>query len=174
MTRPTQIYFGPDGLAFESSKNKVHLRTLLYSSSKRGQVLESLHISLHRGETKQNFNIWIYGSSKGELHRGSGLFIPQEGITFSHHFLLPEDGSNFIFSAGNYKLSVFAKLVGETKPHEIYCVNLLITETLADSLKKKNNGLFFDWGADQQSYIPSIHVKSKPSPDDLIELMAKF
>ena len=39
MTQPTVIFFGPDGSKFESSKNKIYLRTLLYSTAKRGQVL---------------------------------------------------------------------------------------------------------------------------------------
>ena len=80
MTQPTVIFFGPDGSHFDSSKNKVFLRTLLYSTAKRGQVLESLHASIQRNETKQNFNIWVYGD-KGSLKRGSGLFVPQEGVT---------------------------------------------------------------------------------------------
>lgn len=62
------------------TKNKIYLRTLLYSTAKRGQVLESLHISLQRNESKQNFNIWVYGE-KGNLKRGSGLFVAQEGVT---------------------------------------------------------------------------------------------
>lgn len=94
MTQPTTVFFGPDGSKFEGSKSKVYLRTLLYSTAKIGHVLESLHISLQRNESKQNFNIWVYGE-KGKLHRGSGLFIPQEGVTFDHHFLLSVDGANF-------------------------------------------------------------------------------
>src|SRR6267154_3325079 len=69
MTQPTVVFFGPDGSRFDSDKNKIYLRTLLYSTAKRGQVLESLHVSLHRNESKQNFNIWVYGE-KGNLTRG--------------------------------------------------------------------------------------------------------
>ncbi|XZG71265.1 hypothetical protein ACTSKR_05200 [Chitinibacteraceae bacterium HSL-7] len=57
MTQPTTVFFGPDGSQFEGNKSKVYLRTLLYSTAKRGYVLESLHASLQRGESKQNFNI---------------------------------------------------------------------------------------------------------------------
>ena len=35
MTRPTTIFFGPDGKTFSGSP-KVYLRTLLFSTSKRG------------------------------------------------------------------------------------------------------------------------------------------
>jgi hypothetical protein len=71
MTQPTTVFFGPDGPGFEGD-SKVYLRTLLYSSAKRGYVLESLHLSLTRNETKQNFNIWVCGE-KDSLDRGSGL-----------------------------------------------------------------------------------------------------
>jgi hypothetical protein len=73
MTRPTVVFFGPDG--GEQGISKIFLRTLLYSTAKRGVVLENLYVRLRRGETQQNFNIWVYGEK--DLARGSGLFIGQ-------------------------------------------------------------------------------------------------
>ena len=67
MTQPTVIFFGPDS----ERSSKVFLRTLLVSTSKRGRVIESMHIALSRNETHQNFNIWVYGDDK--LVRGSGV-----------------------------------------------------------------------------------------------------
>ena len=162
ITQPTVIFFGPDGSHFESQKNKIYLRTLLYSTAKRGQVIESLHVSLSRNESKQNFNIWVYGE-KGDLKRGSGLFVPQEGVTADHHFLLPEDGANFDFLAGKYEVVVFAKLVGNNKPSELLKLNLEITEAQAVSLVEKNAGIYYDWGPDQQAYY--AHIKEKPESE---------
>lgn len=158
MTQPTTVFFGPDGSKFEGDKSKVYMRTLLYSTAKRGHVLESLHISLHRNESKQNFNIWVYGE-KGKLHRGSGLFIPQEGVTFDHHFLLPVDGANFSFIAGIYKLTVFAKIVGAKVPDELFRIDLTINEFQAARLSAPNAGIYFDWGPDQQNYHPHISIQ---------------
>ncbi len=174
MSQPTVIFFGPDGSRFDSGKNKVYLRTLLYSSAKRGQVVESIHVSLHRNESKQNFNIWVYGE-KGNLKRGSGLYVPQEGVTFDHHFLLPEDGANFSFLAGPYKLAVFAKLVGQNMPIKLSEIDLVIGEGHAQKLTEPNNGLYFDWGPDQQTYQPHIDSKSEKEPDleKFLELMAE-
>lgn len=149
MTQPTVVFFGPDGIRFDSTKNKIYLRTLLYSTAKRGQVLESLHVSVHRHESKQNFNIWVYGE-KGSLKRGSGLFVPQEGVASDHHFLLPEDGANFEFLAGPYTLSVYAKLVGDVQPRELLSINLSLSESQAKQLQEPNTGIYFDWGPDQQ------------------------
>lgn len=171
MTQPTVVFFGPDGSRFDSQKNKVYLRTLLYSTAKKGQVIESLHIALHRNESKQNFNIWVYGE-KGDLKRGSGLFIPQEGVTYDHHFLLPEDGANFQFLAGSYRLVVFAKLVGNASLQKLSSVDLNISESQAAKLAEPNTGIYFDWGPDQQSY--HSHIDTKPDQDRDIESMLEL
>ena len=172
MTQPTVVFFGPDGSRFNSDKNKIYLRTLLYSTAKRGHVLESLHVSLQRNESKQNFNIWVYGE-KGNLKRGSGLFVAQEGVTFDHHFLLPEDGANFQFLSGTYKLVVFAKLVGERTPKELISIALAISESQASQLSEPNTGIYYDWGPDQQAYHSHIDKKPdrEPSIEELLELV---
>ncbi len=69
--------------------------------------------SLSRNESQQNFNVWTYGS-KGQLARDSGLYVPQDGVTFEHHFLLPKDGASFDFLSGNYELKLYAQMVGGT------------------------------------------------------------
>ncbi len=171
MTQPTSIFFGPDGGVFESTRNKVYLCTLLYSSSRKGQVLESMHISLERGETKQNFSIWVHGQ-KNDLARGSGLFVTHEGVTLNHHFLLPPDGSDFKFLVGDYKLRVFAKLVNSSEPIQLFTIPLVVSQLQAEELKQKQAGLFFDWGPDQGNYYSHIDVKSEPEFEQIMELMA--
>jgi len=160
MTQPTSIFLGPDGPMFDRGKNKVYLRTLLYSTAKRGHVLESLHLAVHRNETKQNFNIWVYGK-KGDLERGSGLFVPQEGLTLDHYFLLPADGADFAFLEGTYVLTVFAKVVGQPKSTELLSIRLSISEAHAKSLNQPGTGIFFDWGPDQQSYHPYVQHRQQ-------------
>jgi hypothetical protein len=163
MTQPTVIYFGPD----QSTQTKIYLRTLLYCTAKRGQVIESLYVSLQRNETKQNFNIWVYG--EGDLKRGSGLFVPQEGLEFEHHFLLPKDGADFSFIAGTYILRVFAKIVGEQSSRELLSINLQITDSLANQLNNQNAGLYFDWGPDSQSYHPHIQIIPENNLEEILE-----
>jgi hypothetical protein len=87
MTQPTVIFFGPDTprAREDTPLPKVFLRTLLFSTSKRGRVIESMHVALSRNETHQNFNIWVYGDEK--LVRGSGLFVGETGVAATHHFL---------------------------------------------------------------------------------------
>lgn len=40
MTQPTVVFFGPDGSRFESGKNKIYLRTMLYSTAKEDRYLK--------------------------------------------------------------------------------------------------------------------------------------
>ena len=165
MPQPTSVFLGPDGPMFDRGKNKVYLRTLLYSTAKRGHVVESLHLSLQRNETKQNFNVWVYGE-KGDLKRGSGLFVPPEGVTFDHHFLLPEDGADFRFLPGAYYLSVFAKIVGQHTAFQLATIQLTVGESQAAAISEPHTGLYFDWGPDQQSYHPHVQ-KRLPHESDI-------
>jgi hypothetical protein len=97
MTQPTVIFLGPDGSRSrrDVALPKVFLRTLLFATSKRGRVIESMHVALSRNETRQNFNVWVYGNDK--LVRGSGLFVGETGVEANHHFLVPTDGNAFRF-----------------------------------------------------------------------------
>lgn len=71
---------------------------LLFSTSKRGRVIESMHVKLSRNETHQNFNIWVHGDEK--LVRGSGLYVGETGVAANHHFLAPRDNNGFQFGEG--------------------------------------------------------------------------
>jgi hypothetical protein len=165
MTQPTVIFFGPDGsrIKQDAPLPKIYLRTLLFSTSKRGRVIESMHVALSRNETHQNFNIWVYGE-RGKLVRGSGLFIGETGVAADHHFLTPKDGSSFRFTEGHYKLDLVAHLLGDKKPTPLFSQELEVTRELAAALEEPTAGLYFDWGPDSSRYLPHID-KREPSPD---------
>lgn len=170
MTQPTTVFFGPDGPLFDG-RNKIYLRTLLYCTAKRGQVVESLYLTVHRHELKQNFSVWVYGD-EGPLRRGSGVFVPQDGVTFDHHFLQPDDGSNFVFLAGAYRIVLFAKLVRASAPVELATLDFTISDLHAAELQKPNTGLYFDWGPNQQAYY--ARPQTKVAGDEGIKAFAKF
>ena len=128
MTQPTVIYFGPDGNP--SRLPKVFLRTLLFSTAKRGRIVECMYVTLSRNETHQNFNIWVYGNDK--LVRGSGLFVGENGVEANHHFMLPDDGAAFRFEEGQYRAEVFAHLLGDRKHIRLFSQPLDITRDLVE------------------------------------------
>lgn len=166
MTQPTVIFFGPDS----PQSPKVYLRTLLFSTSKRGRVIESMHVALSRNETQQNFNIWVYGNEK--LFRGSGLYVGETGVAANHHFLTPKDGSAFAFTEGRYQLNVFAHLLGDREKRLLFSQALEIPREIAAQLEAPGAGLYFDWGPDSSRYL--LHVEKRPpspQPEEFLELM---
>ncbi len=166
MTRPAVIFFGPDG--GDKGISKIFLRSLLYSTAKRGVVLEYLFVRISRGETRQNFSIWVYGEK--DLARGSGLFIGQEGVATNHHFLTPADVSEFSFDAGEYRLEVFGKLVGDRRTTLLNETSLTITPDEARQLFEKDHGIYFDWGPDAEKYQKKIEHKVS-QPRDMLKLL---
>lgn len=170
MTQPTQFFLGPDGGRHDRKPRlKVYLRTLLYSTSRRGQTVESMHVGLERGESKQNFSIWVYGE-RDRLARGSGIYVGQEGVVCNHHFLLPEDGADFKLLAGRYTVRVYAKRVSDRQPRQLALVTLNISESHARELQNEHAGIYFDWGPDQQAYHPFVEIRPPaPLPPWLLE-----
>jgi hypothetical protein len=153
MTKPAVVYFGADGplKIGEEAKRKV----------------EAMFVTLRRGESRQTFNIWVYGDDK--LSRGSGLFIGETGVVCNHHFLLPSDGTQFQFLSGEYQVDVFASLVGNNTPRKLCSIKVTLPETVAQQLLIPENGAYFDWGPDSQQY--SVHVKKAPYVTALPEVL---
>lgn len=167
MTQPTVIFFGPDTSRHQPSIPKVYLRTLLFSTSKKGRVIESMHVALSRKETHQNFNIWVHGDEK--LVRGSGLYVGETGVAANHHFLAPRDDNAFQFVEGRYRLDVYAHVLGDRKRTLLFSQTLGILQDIASQLKEPGTGLYFDWGPDSSRYL--THVEKRPPGPDPTELL---
>ncbi len=171
MTQPTAIFFGnttrPRG---DDPLPTVHLRTLLFATSKRGRVIESMHVSLARNETHQNFNIWVYGDEK--YVRGSGLFVGENGIAANHYFFTPKDGNSFSFSAGRYRLNVYARLLGDRKQTLLFSQTLEVSQAIAAMLQEPGTSLYFDWGPDSAQYLPHVERRPpSPDPEEFLEAL---
>lgn len=55
----------------EPAPPKVYLRALLFSSGKRGCIVENMYTKITRNEIVQDFSVWVDGEQK--LVRGSGF-----------------------------------------------------------------------------------------------------
>lgn len=170
MTQPTTVMFGPDGPNHEGEP-KVFLRTMLYSTAKRGQVIEGMFARLSHMELRQNFPIWVIGEER--LSRGSGIFVGEQGIVLNHHFLLPPK-TQFAFRAGEYRLEIFARLVGAREAGKLWSSVLTITESEAARLGEPNHAIYFDWGPDSNRYIPSVLSKPRRMPPEVIEYFSRL
>jgi hypothetical protein len=132
-----------------------------------------MYVTLRRGESSQNFNVWVYGEEK--LSRGSGLFVGQQGIVCNHHFVLPKDGTSFQFIAGQYTLHVYASVLGKENPVLLHVASLTLDRDQSADMSKKGAGVYFDWGPDSKRY--SSHIEQAPSKhfrsNDLIDLFLR-
>jgi hypothetical protein len=85
MTPPTLVFFGYDTVP--KLTPKVFLRTLLYSTAARGQIIAGMHVNVIRNGNQQLFSFWGYGETKN-LVPGSGLYVGKPGskqmITLSY------------------------------------------------------------------------------------------
>jgi len=130
-----------------------------------------MHATLARDESSQTFNIWVYGDER--LVRGSGLFVGETGVAANHHFLTPIDGSSFHFIQGNYRLDVFAKVLGDSKPRKLFSQRLEIDRDAAGAPTDAHAGLYFDWGPDSGSYMSHVDKRDPtPDPEDLLKLLS--
>jgi len=155
MTKPTVIFFGPDGP--NQKHKKVFIRTLLYSTSEKGNYVQNMYINLTHNKESQIFNIWVY-DDKG-LVRGSGLFVNKSGISSNHHFLMPKNESPYDFTSGEYNLQVFVEIVGK-KPKKVFEQELELSTDQAVEMNNKIAGLYFDWAPNTQSYFSHVDVRS--------------
>jgi hypothetical protein len=158
MTRPTVVFFGPDGPGGEGGL-KVYLRTLLYSTARRAHIVESMYVRLSRGEAVQNFNIWTYGDS-GRLARGSGVRVGEDGVTCNNHYLLPMDGTLFRFLPGEYKVEVYATVVNRQASILLWSTRLSLSPEQSAAIDH-GSGVYFDWGPDSKRY----HAHINPPPN---------
>ena len=83
-THPSFVAIRYDFLNKPFTLAKVFLRTLLFSTGKRGLVIENLFLRVREGERSEEFSFWGYGDK--DLVRGSGIFVPETGVVTNHHF----------------------------------------------------------------------------------------
>jgi len=169
MSQPAVIYFGPDGsrTSKELGAPKIYLRALIFATAKRGRIIESMHATLYHNEARQNFHVWVYGNDG--LSRGSGLFVGESGVVANHHFLTSARDQPFVFSAGDYVLELYAKLLSDARPLRLLTQRVQVSDAEAAALRDPQNGLFFDWGPDACRYI--AHIDRKGSPPVAAELL---
>ena len=157
MTRPVQFYIGAD--ISNRTVPKVHFRSLLFSTAKRGQILEDMYVKLSNKSVSKNFVIWVYGEQK--LMRGAGLFVSETGITLNHHFIPLDDDMEIEFISGNYHIEIYTRALGMHSYEKIQEANLNITKEDAVELESKNTGAYYDWNPETQKY----HIKIREVPD---------
>lgn len=158
-THPAFIAFRYDFISKPIPQAKIFFRALLFSSGKRGQVVESLFLRVNEGTRRTEFSFWGYGDK--DLVRGSGLFVPETGIATNHHFNPADSDTLFLFSQGSYSLELVAKIVGQHKLVSLWNVMLDMPNVFEANLARENS-VFYNWSPEQERYVVSIEKQSVP------------
>ena len=149
MTKPALLFFGFDAVPKHTAK--IFLRTLLYSSAFRGQVIESMYAKLLRDGAEQTFGFWGYGETD-KITPGSGLYVGQAGVTVNHHFVLSVHQPAYEFVKGDYTIEVFARLVGRSAPIRLSRIRLFVDDQQATALRA-SSGVLFELQPDSETYV---------------------
>lgn len=153
MTKPSILFFGFDETPKRTAK--VFIRTLLYSSSAKGQVIETMYAKLYFGGNEQIFSFWGYMETN-ELMPGSGLFVGQTGVVASHHFVQSAHHPTYQFAAGTYAVEVYASLVGQKAPIRLARISLTVDSRQAEALGS-GSGVLFELQPDSGSYVGHLN-----------------
>ncbi len=103
--------------------NQATIMLSLVSSHGRSTPLVWFTVDNRVGEYL--FDFWGYAETD-KLSLGSGMFVRQSGVTYNHHFVSRRD--DFIFWDGDYRLEVFAKVVGNRRAIRLTNLTLRLTD----------------------------------------------
>jgi len=157
-THPSFIAFRYDFVGKDVPQAKIFFRSLLFSTGKRGQVIESLFLRVSEGSRQAEFSFWGLGDK--DLIRGSGLFVPESGVATNHHFNPVDAETFFIFSHGSYSLELVAKLVGRERLVSLWNVRLEMPAGVFGPTIARETAVFYNWSPEQLCYVASIEKRS--------------
>jgi hypothetical protein len=157
-THPSFVAFRYDFVGKNVPQAKIFFRALLFSTGKRGQVVESLFLRVREGSRREEFSFWGYGDK--DLVRGSGLFVPETGVATNHHFNPVDAETFFRFSEGTYSLELVAKLVGRERLVSLWNVVLQMPAAPFAASIAKETAVFYSWSPEQKCFIASIEKRS--------------
>lgn len=157
-THPSFIALRYDFVGKTVPQAKIFFRALLFSTGKRGQVIESLFLRVREGLRQVEFSFWGLGDK--DLIRGSGLFIPETGVATNHHFNPIDSETMFLFSGGSYSLELVAKLVGRERLVSLWTVKVEVPVGVFGSTIAREKTIFYSWSPETRSYVASIESRS--------------
>jgi hypothetical protein len=141
---------------------KVFLRPLLYSTGKRGHVIENLSLRVSEGARQAEFAFWGYGETD-HLVIGGGLSIPESGVSTNHHFNPVKNDELFLFSGGNYTLELVAKLVGRHRPSSLWTLTVTVPEgVFSKNRVAQRDEVSFHWSPEQNKFLTSVRTQTDP------------
>ena len=157
-THPSFIALRYDFVDKFVAQAKIFLRTLLFSTGKRGLVIENLFLRVSEGERSEEFSFWGYGEN--DLVRGSGIFVPEIGVVTYHHFNPLHIEKLFWFTQGTYTLEFVAKVVGKKRLISLWTIQLDVPAGAYDTSIPRDRAIFFNWSPKERRYVASVEKRS--------------
>jgi hypothetical protein len=151
IARPLLVGFLYD---LPAGEPKIFFRASLYTTGKRGRIVESMYLKIRRGEYSHTFDFWSYGETTA-LVVGGGLHVGEDGVVHNHHFLPPRDGKVFQFLPGDYVIDVYATLVNQNRPELLSSLPLCLSEESSEALKDKTMARALQLGTGVAEVPPS-------------------
>jgi hypothetical protein len=102
-----------------------------------------MYVTLSIEGIVEDFAVWAFGE-RNQLVRGSGLFVGETGVEANHHFLISKGDEPFQFIAGQYRLDVYANLLGDLSRTLLFSQSLDVSLEESDSLGDNDAGPYFD------------------------------
>jgi len=170
-THPAFIAVRYDFVGKPVPQAKIFLRTLLFSTGKRGRVIESLLLRVHDEHRVDEFSFWGMGDK--DLVRGSGLFVPETGIATNHHFNPLNADELFAFKSGTYHIELVAKLLGRRELVSLWKIPLQIPAGVFSEGLTPDEAVFFNWSPGLGRYITSVENRSKDGSTGVSHALAR-
>ena len=164
-THPAFVAVRYDFVGKSFPQAKIFLRTLLFSTGKRGRVVESLFLRVHGDDREAEFSFWGMGDK--DLVRGSGLFVPETGIVTNHHFNPLNAEELFLFKPGTYHIELVAKLLGRRALTPLWKIPLQIPAGAFGDDIAPDEAVYFNWSPEQGRYVASVETRSTEGGPEL-------
>lgn len=158
-THPTFVAIRYDFVGKKRAQAKIFFRSLLFSTGKRGRVVESLFLRVKEGSRTAEFSFW--GRGDKDLIRGSGMFVPETGVVTNHHFNPVDSDLFFLFSGGAYSVELVAKISGRERLVSLWNITLEMPAGIFSSTSiARETAVFYSWSPEQRRYVPSVEARS--------------
>ncbi|OGN74470.1 MAG: hypothetical protein A2X25_06170 [Chloroflexi bacterium GWB2_49_20] len=158
MTLPSMVVFGYDTRGSHNGFDpKIMVRSHIFSTGERGQIIEALFAQLHFSTSNEMFPVWGVDADN-KLVRGGGLWVGKTGVTAWHHFVA---STNFKFQPGSYTLEVFARVHGSRYPKKLSSTTLLIPLETSISRHDGSEQMWFDLEPQTGEFQPRLESRGE-------------
>jgi len=171
LTQPTIFFFGWDDNRGTPTP-KVMLRSALFATGSRGQVIENLSVVVRTDDGAFEFPFWGYDDGKGMVRgSGSGIYVGSTGHLAYHHFNPISDDNVFAYTGKTYEIEVHAKPFGRAKGIVLgkYKLDLDDSEA-AEALAHCEGGVMWNWSPQERRY----YLEYSPRPFEWPALVKKL